>query len=311
MSKSKKRKTVRKKRKSDFGTAMIFAAPFTIGFLAFILYPFVMSFYYSLTEFNALKAPVFTGLENYRTMLSDPLFWKSMKNTLYMVFFGVPLICGCGLLAASLLNHKMPLQGLFRTLIYLPSVIPPVAVALVWAWILNPTSGLLNAVLEKLGVGQIGWLSDARYSKIALLMIGVWSMGNVMVMYLATLQDVPGELYESAEIDGAGAVKKFLSVTIPAIKPVMVYNFITTTVRFFCFFDLPYALNTAMSSTANVVVGSPLDSTMFFGTYIYVNGFKYFKMGYASALSWVLMLITLIFMVIVLKWGGMLGDETG
>lgn len=297
------------KRKSDFGIAMIFAAPFTIGFLVFILYPFVMSFYYSLTEFNALKDPVFIGLKNYQNLLKDPIFWKSLSNTFYMVIFGVPLICISGLLMASLLNNKVPLLGLLRTVIYLPSVIPGVAVALIWAWILNPNYGLVNSVLEKVGFEKIGWLADANYSKPALLIIGVWGMGNVMVMYLAALQDVPKELYESAKIDGAGVVRSFFAVTIPSIKPVIVYNLITTTVAYFRYFDLPYVTNTVMDSGPTAIIGAPLNSTMFFGTYIYTSSFSFFKMGYSSAMSWILLVMTLIVMIIMLKWGGMINDK--
>lgn len=301
---------IRKKRKSDFGVAMIFALPFTICLLVFVLYPFVMSFFYSLTEFSTLKPPVFVGLENYETMFKDKLFWKSLLNTGYMVVFGVPLVCGLGLLLAVLLNVRVPGLGFFRTFIYLPSVVPAVAVGLTWGWMMNPEHGVINYLLGFLGVENIGWLSDPRYTKIALLAISVWTVGGVMVMYLAALQDVPKELYESAEIDGAGSVQKFFHITIPSIKAVMYYNILTTMIGFFQYFASAYILNVVSSPTTMAMsLGAPEQSTLFIGTYIYANGFKYMKMGYACALSWVLLLISLVAMVVMMKSTGMIDAD--
>lgn len=163
-----------KKRHSDFGVAMLFISPFTLGFLLFILYPTIMSLYYSFTEYNALKPPVFVGIKNYAALLQDAQLWNAVGNTLYMLLLGVPLVCLTGLAIAVVLNRKVPLLGLFRTVIYLPAVVPPVAVALIWTWLLNPNYGLVNAVLEKMGLARPGWLADPRWAKPALLLMAVF-----------------------------------------------------------------------------------------------------------------------------------------
>lgn len=304
-----RRHAARTVRKSDFGTAMLFVAPFTIGFLVFILYPTVMSCYYSFTEFNALKPPALVGLSNYARLFSDKVFARAMQNTLYMLVLGVPLVCGAGLLIAVALNRKVPLQGLFRTIIYLPAIIPAVAVALIWTWILNPEYGLLNALLGFVGLPKIGWLADPAWSKLSLLFMSVWGVGNVMVMYLAALQDVPAELYESADIDGAGAARKFFSITIPMIKPVMMYNIITTVIVFLQYFSQAYVANNVLSPTGSLNIGTPVNSTMFYGSYIYQNAFKFFKFGYASAMAWILLIVSLGVTFLLIKSSNMLGGD--
>ncbi|MDD3409844.1 MAG: sugar ABC transporter permease [Eubacteriales bacterium] len=296
----------RLRERKEFWLAMLFISPFTIGFLVFLLYPTLMSLYYSLTDYNLMSSPIFSGFKNYSLLWKDPVFGKSVLNTLYMTLLGVPLCNLAALLTAVLLNRRTPLNGLFRTLIYLPAVIPVVAVSLIWTWILNPDYGLLNAMLEAIGLTKHGWMSDAFYAKPALLMMSVWSMGNAMVMYLASLQDVPRELYESADIDGANAVSKFCYITIPGIKPVILYNVIVSIISFMQYFTQAYVAN---FTTQTVQLGLPLNSTMFYGTYLYQNAFSFFKLGYASAMAWLLFAATLVATLLLLKTSGMLKIE--
>lgn len=292
--------------RKEFWLAMLFAAPFTVGFLVFMLYPILASFYYSLTDYHPLSSPIFSGFCNYLKLVGDPLFYKSISNTMYMLLIGVPLTNITALLLAVLLNRKTPLGGLFRTFLYLPAVIPVVAVTIIWAWILNPDYGLINAIFQSLGLPKLGWMADPAYVKPALLIMSAWSMGNAMVMYMASLQDVPRELYESAAIDGAGAVRRFSAITVPSIKPVILYNVIISVISFMQYFTQGYVIN---QTNQVVKLGSPLNSTLFYGTYLYQNAFSFFKLGYASAMAWLLLALTLAATLILLRFSGMLSTR--
>ena len=307
--KANKAKQRKPGQKSDFALAMLFISPFIIGFFAFILYPTVMSFYYSFTDFNALKSPVFTGLKNFRMLFSDRLYFKSILNTVYILFLGTPLVCATGLLMAVALNRRVPFKGFFRTIIYLPAVIPTVAVALIWTWILNPEYGLMNSILNLAGLPKIGWLVDPKWAKFSLILMSMWGVGNVMVMYLAALQDVSKELYESASIDGAGPVRQFFKITIPMIKPVMFYNIIVTMIAFLQYFSQAYVVNNALSPQGSVVIGTPVESTMFYGSYLYVSAFKFFKFGFSSAMAWILLVATLMVTFFMFKTTNMLDTK--
>jgi len=299
----------RLRQKNDFALAMLFISPFAIGFFLFILYPTVMSLYYSFTDFNALRSSVFIGLKNYRVLFTDRLYLKSIFNTIWMLLVGTPLVCGTGLLMAVILNRKVPFLGFFRTIIYLPAIIPTVAVALIWAWILNPEYGLMNAIMNLFGLPKIGWLADPLWSKFSLIIMSMWGVGNVMVMYLAALQDVSRELYESASIDGAGSVRQFFQITIPMIKPVMMYNIIVTMITFLQYFSQAYVVNNALSPPGNLVIGIPLESTMFYGSYIYLSAFKFFKFGYSSAMAWILLIVSLMITYVLFKTSHMLDTK--
>ena len=223
-----------------------------------------------------------------------PFFWQSVYNTFYLIILGVPLSTIVGLGTAPLLNQKLRGTGLYRTLIYLPSVVPPVAVALLWTWILNPYNGLLNNILKIFRISGPGWLSDPHWSKLAVLIMVIWGIGNVMVLYLAALQEVSQELYEAGVIDGANKFQLFWYITLPGISPVIFYNVVTGIINFSQFFTQAYVVNSASTSTtASATTGAPSHSLLFFATYIYLNGFTYLKMGYASALAWILLVFTL------------------
>lgn len=270
----------------------MFASPWLIGFLVLSLYPLIMSVYYSMTDFNIFQSPEWVGLANYKELFQDPKFYKSLWNTLYMTLLGTPLCLVVGLLMAVLLNQKVKGQSFFRTFFYLPSILPIVAASMLWIWILNPQSGILNSILGFFGLPQPNWLSDPAYTKPALLIMGVWSVGQIMIVFLAALQDVPASLYEAAEIDGANAVQKFFKITLPGISPVIFFQLIMSLINNFQYFTQAYLLiGSSGSGTLNTAGGGPENSLLFYALNLYQNAFVYFKMGKASAMAWILFII--------------------
>lgn len=274
-----------------------FSSPWIIGFFVFGLYPVFMSLYYSFTNFNILQPPQWIGLANYVQMVHDPLFWKSVYNTLYLTVLGVPLSIVLGLFAAVLLNQKVRGIGIYRTLIYMPSIVPPVAVAIVWMFILNPDYGLLNAALAWLHLPQPGWLASPAFAKPAMLFMLLWQSGQVIVILLAGLQDVPRDLYEAARMDGAGSWTLFRRITMPMLSPVIFYNVVMGIVNFLQFFTQVFV------ATSKSSLGAPLNSTMFYALYMYQNAFSYLKMGYASAMAWGLFLMTMLLTYLAFRFG--------
>lgn len=287
-------------------TAMLFISPFVIGFLVFNLYSIVMSLYYSFTNFNILQKATWIGLDNYTKLMTDPLIWKSILNTFYLVIVGIPIGTFLSLLIAVLLNIKIPGIGVFRTIIYMPAVIPPVAVALLFAWILNPNYGLINEMLGWLHINGPGWLGDPAWSKPAILLMVIWALGNEMVLYLAGLREVSQELYEAAQIDGANKLKMFVHVTIPGISPVIYFNVITGIIGFSQFFTQVYVVNASVNGVSSL--GAPSHSTLFYALYLYQAGFSFLKMGYASAMAWILLVFSFIATWVMLKYSGTLTD---
>lgn len=267
----------------NFRNGLLFISPWLIGFLVFTLYPFLMSFYYSFTLYDAISEPVWVGVQNYQELVRDPLIWKSLFNTIYFVVVSVPLSIVLGLGLALLLNMKLRGMGIYRTLLYLPTVVPFVAASLLWLWLLDPQFGVINYALSNLGINPPGWLVDPAWSKPALIFMGLWGVGGSMILYLAALQDVPKELYESAEIDGAGWIRRTFNITLPMISPVILYTVIMGLIGAFQYFTQAYI----------VTSGGPDDSTLFYSLYLYNNAFIYFHMGFASAMAWVLFLIIL------------------
>lgn len=264
---------------------LLFAAPWLLGFCVFFAYPIVSSLYYSFCRFDGISAPSLIGLENYRTLFTeDDLFLKSLWNTLFMVAVGVPISMIGGLSVALLLNQKVKGIAIYRTIYYLPSVCPVVATSILWLWLLNPEIGLVNVGLRHLGVSNPpGWLTDPIWAKPALVLMGLWGVGGGMVIYLAALQNVPTSLYEAASLDGAGTARQFRNVTLPMITPVILFNLIMGLIGSFQYFTEAYVMTS----------GGPQDSTTFYALHLFNSAFFDFKMGYASAMAWVLFLITL------------------
>lgn len=268
----------------------VFVAPWVIAFLAFELVPTLAAFAFSLTDWSIVGEAKFIGFANYIEMFTkDRLFGVSLGNTLYYALFAVPLTVMFGFLLALLLNVKVRGQTLFRTLFYLPALIPSVAAAVAWVWIFDTNNGILNYFLSFFGVENIRWLSSPAWSKPALIIMSLWTVGGGMVIYLAGLQNIPQELYEAAEVDGASPFAKLIRITIPLMTPTIFFNVILGLINAFQVF------NSAFITTG----GGPVNSTLFYMLHIYENAFTHWRMGYASALSVVLFLIVLVMTLIV------------
>jgi len=298
-----KRKAVNAAKRKDAWAGLLFSLPWIVGFLLFSLYPIGVSVYYSLTEFNIFQFPKWVGLGNYTTLFQDPKFYTSLINTFYMVIIGTPVTLIASLLLAVILNQNLSCRPIFRTVFYLPSIVPAVASSLLWIWILNPQYGLFNSVLKVFGIYQPNWLVDPSFTKPALIIMAVWGTGQTMIVFLAALQDVPRSLYEAAEMDGAGTIRKFFSITIPSITPVIFFQLIMSIIAYFQYFTQAYILinNSGSGSGLNGVSGGPENSLLFYSLYLWHNAFGYFKMGYASAMAWVLFIIIMIVTLILFK----------
>ena len=274
------------------GVGLLFISPWIVGFLALNLYPILASFYYSLTRYSPISAPRYIGLFNYEKLLYfDPLFIKALTNTLYFVVFAVPLGNMLALALAVLLNQKVKGLSVFRTIFYLPSILPLVATSIVWTWLLHPQYGAVSVIMAELGLPVISWFSDPQWAKPALIMMSMWGTGWMMLIYLAALQDVPQELYDVASLDGASLWRKFRHVTVPMISPIILFNTIVGLIGAFQYFTEAYV----------ITEGGPGDSTLFYSLYLFNNAFAYFKMGYASAMAWLLFLVILILTFIIFR----------
>lgn len=268
-------------------TGFFYISPWLIGFLLFGLYPFVSSLVYSFTDMNLLKSPNFVGLSNYTKLFSgsDELFLQSLKVTFIFVLIAVPAKIIFSLLVAMVLNMKLKGINFFRTIYYLPSIMGgSVAVAILWRY-LFAREGLINLILGRLHVNPVDWLGSPDVALYTISSLTVWQFGSSMVLFLAGLKQVPKELYEAGRVDGASKVRMFFSITLPLITPILFFNLIMQMVNAFQEF----------TSALVITGGGPLNSTYMYGLLIYQNGFQFFKMGYASAQSWVLFAIILLF----------------
>lgn len=265
---------------------LLFCAPWLIGLTVFLIYPLISSFYYSLSDYSVLLPPVFIGLDNYTDLMKDPLFWKSLYNTAYFALGSVLLGFVVSLTLALLLNSKVKGLGIYRTVFFLPSLMPVVAGSILWLWMYNGQSGIINNGLRAIGINGPAWLADPAWAKIAIVIMSVWGAGNAMVVYLAGLQDVPTSLYEAAIIDGAGYWKRLFNVTIPMISPVIYFNVVLSIIAGFQAFTQAFIMT---GST-----GAPERSTLFYVLNLYNVGFQDLRMGYASAMAWVLFIIILV-----------------
>lgn len=259
----------------------IFISPWIVGFLVFTALPILLSFYYGFTAYNIYQPPRFIGLRNFETLMSDPLFWTALYNTLYYTLISVPLMMVLSLLIALLLNSKLPGMSLFRTIFFLPSVLSGVGVALLWMWVFNPDFGLINSLLELVGIRGPLWLFSPEWSKPAMIIMSIWGLGGVMVINLAGLQSIPGALYDAAKIDGAGWWAQLWNITIPMLSPTLLFNFITLTIGSLQIFTQAYVMTD----------GGPINSTLFYVFYLFNTAFENLRMGYASAMAWILFII--------------------
>lgn len=277
-------------------TGLAFVSPWLAGFLLLTAYPLAASLWYSLCAFDGVSEPRYAGLENYRALWHDPLFWKSLANTLVFVALWIPSGLGVCLACAILLNQPVRGRAFFRTLFFLPSVTPLVAVSVVWLSVFQPL-GLANALLEPAihgvnvvlvaaglpALGLPGWVNDPAWAKPALVLMTIWGMGNTILIFLAGLQDIPRSLYESAALDGAGAWHRLRHITLPMLSPVILFNVIIGLIAGFQVFTQSYVMTR----------GGPQDSTLFYAYHLFNNAFQFFDMGRAAAMAWLLFLLVL------------------
>ncbi|WP_274651039.1 carbohydrate ABC transporter permease [Paenibacillus humicola] len=269
----------------------IFMSPAIIGLVIFMLGPMAASAYFSFTKYDILGAPAWIGLDNYKALIKDPLTWQSFKVTLIYSAASVPLGLVVSLLLALLLNRSIKGIFLFRTIFYLPAVMSGVAVALLWKWIFNPDFGLMNWALGLIGIHGPKWFIDEHWALPPIIIMSLWGVGGSMLVYLAGLQGIPTDLYEAGEIDGAGAFRRFLHITIPMLSPVIFFNLITGIIGALQVFTEGFIMT----------AGGPNNATLFSVLYLYRNAFDYLQMGYASAIAWVLFLLILLFTLIIFK----------
>ena len=258
-------------------------SPWIVGFLLFGGGPILASAGISLTDWNLLGSAEYVGLENYRALYLDPLFWTAIRVTLIYTAANIPLTIALGFALAVLLNQNVRLIALWRTIFYLPAVVSGVAVALLWLWVFNPELGLANRFLGLFGIEPLGWYLSTRWALPMLIIMSLWNVGGGMVIYLAGLQGIPTELYEAAQIDGANAVRRFIAVTIPMMTPVLFFQVIIGIINSLQVFTNAYV----------ITQGGPANATLVYVLYLYLNAFSYFKMGYAAALAWILFLMIL------------------
>lgn len=269
----------------DLRNGLLFASPWLLNLVLLIAYPIAASLYYSFCAYDALRPPRFIGWDNYRILFSeDPLFWKSLWNTLYMVAVGLPVGMVLSLGIALLMNQKLKGMAVYRTLYYLPSITPIVATSILWFWLLNPEIGLVNSLLQRIGIPGPGWLASPDWSKPALIVMGLWGAGGGMVIYLAGLQDVPQQLYEAAALDGAGRLAQFRHVTLPMLSPVILFNLIMGLIGGFQYFTQAWVVSKGS--------GGPQSSTLTYAFHLFNSAFVDFRMGYACAMAWILFVVT-------------------
>ena len=285
----KKKMSKAKKRAAICG--YLFAAPWIIGFLAFTLYPMLSSLYYSFTNYNLANQADWIGLTNYEIIFtSDKLIPIAVYNTLYYAILSVPLTLIIGLSIAMLLNQKVKGIGLIRTIYYLPNVISVVATTMLWQFIFQ-NNGLLNSFLSLFGINGPGWLTDPSVSKITLVLMDTWNAGGAMIIYLAGLQGIPRRYYEAADIDGAGSIRKFFSITLPLLMPSILFNLIMGIIGSLQTFSQSFIMTN----------GGPANSTMFYMLALYKRAFSDMQMGYACAMAWVFLIPTVLIALIVFK----------
>ncbi|AZN43953.1 carbohydrate ABC transporter permease [Paenibacillus albus] len=259
--------------------------PGILGFALFTVGPMIVSLVLSLTDYHSLSTPKFIGFDNYKHLLGgqDPFFYKSLKATGYYALLGVPSQLIFAFLIAMLLNRKLYLRGMFRAIFYMPTIVPAIATAMIWLWLVNPDFGLFNSVLDQLGLPTSKWIFSEKSVIPTLVFMSLWTTGTTMVIFLAGLQGVPRHLYEAIEIDGGKPIHKFLYVTLPMMTPTLFFNLVMAIIN----------VNESPAFTAAFVMtnGGPNDSTLFMSFHLYREAFKFQRMGNASAIAWLLFLV--------------------
>ena len=289
--------TMGKTDRRNLKWGLIFISPWLVGFILLSIFPIVYTFYLSLTRYSGLKEPVFIGIQNYQRMAADPLFLKSAYNTIYYTALAVPIGVLVAMVLALAMNQKLREIAVYRAIFYLPSILPVFAISFIFVVLLNPGYGLINFLLTSAGLYSPNWLGDPAYTKLALVMVAQLGAGQWALVFLAGLRGIPIELYESAEIDGAGAFRKFRSITLPLMTPVILYDLII---------GLSFGLQ--VFTSAFILTGGgrnaagPDNSLLTYVFYIYKQAFQFGQMGYAAALSVVLFIVSLLLAIAVFRW---------
>jgi multiple sugar transport system permease protein len=279
--------------------ALAFMSPWIIGFCAFYVYPVVSSLYFSFTKYDLLTDPVWVGLDNYRFMFSsDGRFWTAVYNTAWIVAVIVPLQVAFGIATATVLIRVKQGLGFYRTVFFLPTMVPLVAAALGFVYLLNP-GGPVNAVLGFLHLPEPLWFRDPAWAKPGLALMGLWMVGQTMIIFLAAQLDVPRQLYEAADLEGAGPLQRFRHVTLPMISPVIFFSVVIGVINGFRYFTEAYVVSKA--GDWDNPVGSPQDSLLFYTSHLYNQGFEGFHMGYAAALSWVMFVVIMLCTLLLIR----------
>jgi multiple sugar transport system permease protein len=265
-------------------TGYAFISPWIIGLLAFQLLPLIMVFYFSFTKYSVLQPPEWVGLDNYEKIATgDELFFKSIWNTIYIVLLSVPLRLALGFIIALLLNRKVRGLGIFRTVYYLPMIVPIAATAVLWEWMFQPRYGIINYFITLLGLPSVNWLVTTTWSKPSIVLVSLWRIGEAVILFLAGLQGIPDDLYDAADVDGASPFAKLFKITIPLLTPTILLMIVIEVIHIFQSFVWAFSMTE----------GGPLNSSLTYVLYIYRKAFVHFQMGYASALSVILFLLVL------------------
>jgi multiple sugar transport system permease protein len=288
-------------------TTFTFVAPALLGIAIFFVYPLLSAIYFSFTKFDLLSVPQWVGLDNYRRMAEDPFLLQAVRNTLWMVVVFVPArIFGAIGLSMLLVQFKRG-SGFFRTIFYLPALVPPVAATIAFVYLLKPGTGPVNHVLEMIGIDGPLWFNSPVWAKPSLVLLGLWAIGDLMIIFLAAVLGVPESLYEAASLDGANAWHKFRSITLPTIRPVILFAAVTGVIYTLQYFDQAAVAGSIASGQATVGAGIsqsfgyPEGSTFTYPLWLYTVGFRYSALGYANALAIVLFVVALSVTVILLR----------
>jgi multiple sugar transport system permease protein len=291
------------------GTVALFLSPWIVGFSVFFGYPLVMSAYLSFFHYDLLNPPRWVGLANYRYLFNgDPDIWPAIKNTLWLVVVLVPLQVVFAWGIALMLARARMGVGFFRTIFYLPSLVPPVAATLAFVYVFNPATGPVNTILAKLGINGPLWFNDPAWAKPSLVLLALWGIGNTMIIFLAAILDVPKHLDESAQLDGANALQRIRYVMLPSISPVILFSVVLGVIQALQYFTQAYvAANVAAGqasqagSVSTLELGYPEGSTLFYPVLLYYHGFRFFNMGYASAMAVLLLGVAFLITLVIIR----------
>ncbi len=288
------RKILKLSRDNFYG--YLFISPWLIGgFLCLTIYPMLSAFWHSFTRYNIIRPAQWVGLENYQRLMGDPLFWKSLYNTAFFTFLGIPLWLVIAFALALLLHQKLKGMGIYRTIFYMPTIVPGVAVAVLWIQLLHPNFGLINALLAMIGISGPSWLTSEAWAKPAIILLRCWAgVGGSMIIFLAQLRSLPEHLYEAAKIDGASNWQQLIRITIPLMTPTIYFNLLVSLIGSFQVFTEAYIMTE----------GGPVNATTFYVYYFFQQAFNYFNMGYASAMTVIMFIIILVVTIFINRSSG-------